>query len=66
MYTGKPHFLFNKNRSKPVSGKKYQKLEKHYEMLLQKEKVEGLTAWVKNAKFMAESRMKRYGMKVPV
>lgn len=59
MYTGLPHFLENQNRARKKSRKKYEKLIAHYLWLLSQEP----TKWVKNAKAMAEKRMKKYGLK---
>lgn len=61
--SGKPEHVFqNKNRKRKKSGKKIEKVVKHFFMLEKREKKEGLTNWIKQARKMLEAKMKKYGI----
>lgn len=60
----KPEHAFqNPSRKTPRSGKKYPKVIKAYKKLLQREKKEGATKRIVDAKQKAEARMEKYGIK---
>lgn len=52
----------NKNRKRKKSGKKNEKVIKHFFMLEKREKKEGLTKWIQHARKMLEVKMEKYGI----
>jgi len=63
--SGKPmHVHQNPNRKQIRSWKKYPNAIKTWQRLLRREKIEGSTLWIQNAKKFAKVKLVRMGVKI--
>ncbi len=53
---------YSVNKKWPVTGNKVAKAMTHYKKLQQRTKIEGETAWLKNAQEIVEKKLKKYGI----
>ncbi len=57
------HIWYNPNKKRTPSGKKYEKVMKHYKILLKRIEIEWETKWLKNAIAKAQAKFKKYWIK---